>query len=84
MQTTGILQFRYNQNFNNSVSINIINEIGATARLDAAFGEGSGPTLLNNMRCTGLETRLLDCPNERLEIMCAHSRDAGVICTEGA
>ena len=58
--------------------------LGARARIDAAFGQGSGPVLLDDVRCTGLEYRLFDCPNYGLEILnCGHNRDAGVTCLEG-
>ncbi len=50
----------------------------------AAFGQGNEPTLLDYVRCSGLESNLLDCTHNGLEIeSCDHSQDAGVICTEG-
>ena len=58
--------------------------VGATARLNAAYGQGNGPVLLDDVRCTGLEYRLLDCVNGGLEILnCPHSKDAGVVYIEG-
>ena len=58
--------------------------IGAIPRLNAAFGVGNGPILLDDVRCTGLENRLLDCVHGGYEVNnCVHSRDAGVVCTEG-
>ena len=52
--------------------------------VDAVFGEGSGPIFLDDMRCTGLEYRLFDCPHRGLEVSnCTHSSDAGVRCMEG-
>ena len=58
--------------------------IGAVARTRAAFGPGNEPTLLDFVRCSGLETRLIDCEHNGLEVEnCDHSRDAGVICVEG-
>ena len=55
-----------------------------TARLNAAYGQGSGPVLLGNVRCTGLEYRLIECPNIGIERTgCSHSQDAGVICVAG-
>ena len=58
--------------------------VGAIPRLNAAFGEGSGPIVLDDMRCTGLEYRLFDCEHGGFEVNnCAHSKDAGVVCIEG-
>lgn len=58
--------------------------IGAIARTNAAFGQGNGPILLDDVTCTGLESRLFDCPSRGLEVEdCAHSEDAGVVCQQG-
>lgn len=47
----------------------------------ARFGQGSGEILLDNVRCTGSESRLIDCPANALgDNNCAHSEDAGVRC----
>lgn len=52
--------------------------------MNAVFGEGFGPILLDNVQCTGLEYRLFDCQNLGLEISsCNHQRDAGVVCSPG-
>ena len=54
---------------------------GAIAAAGAYFGEGSGPILLSNVVCNGDETRIVDCPNQRLaQHSCFHSEDASVIC----
>ena len=55
---------------------------GATsAPGQAAFGEGSGPILYDNVACSGTEARLVDCPNAGIGIHnCAHADDAGVVC----
>ena len=45
----------------------------------AAFGEGSEPTHLDDVECTGVETDLVSCAHTRLED-CGHSEDAGVVC----
>ena len=40
--------------------------------------------MLDHVRCSGLELRLLDCEHSGLEIeSCDHTRDAGVVCEEG-
>ena len=51
----------------------------AVARTQAFFGAGTGQILLDNVRCTGTEARLTDCPfitNHN----CNHGEDAGVTC----
>ena len=57
---------------------------GAIARARAFFGQGSGDILLDNVGCTGTETRLIDCPNNGIGIHnCVHAEDAGVTCQSG-
>ncbi|XP_033099551.1 uncharacterized protein LOC117103150 [Anneissia japonica] len=57
--------------------------IGAiTAHREAAFGEGVGPIIANDFRCSGKERSLFDCPyNEPDTGYCSHQEDAGVICS---
>ena len=58
--------------------------LGAIARPDAVYGQGSGPIILDDVRCTGLEYRLFDCTHEGFEAHnCVHSQDIGVVCMEG-
>lgn len=47
----------------------------------AFFGEGTGPIWLDNVRCWGNESALLQCPAAPLGITdCHHREDASVIC----
>ena len=39
---------------------------------------------MDNVACTGTESRLIDCPFDRHTADCVHSEDAGVHCQEGA
>lgn len=58
--------------------------LDAGAILNAVFGAGTGPVLLHEVRCTGHEHRLRDCPNGGIERnTCPHSQDAGVVCSTG-
>jgi len=52
----------------------------AVAYSSARFGQGTVPILLDDLRCTNTESRLIDCPHNRID-NCVHSEDAGVSCT---
>ncbi|XP_058879012.1 antigen WC1.1-like isoform X1 [Acipenser ruthenus] len=53
------------------------------APVSAAFGEGSGPVWLNDVKCLGNESALWECPSaKRGEQNCRHKKDAGVVCSE--
>ena len=52
----------------------------ATAYYNAHFGRGSGAIVLDDVRCTGTEDNLVDCPFDRSTVDCTHSDDAGVRC----
>ena len=53
---------------------------GAVARTSAYYGQGLGPIQLDNVQCTGSESRLLDCTHLAIHD-CSHSEDAGVTCS---
>ena len=54
----------------------------------AYFGAGTGPIHLDNLRCIGTETSLLDCPRHHNvavgEHNCSHREDVGVRCSVGS
>ncbi|XP_069128465.1 neurotrypsin-like [Argopecten irradians] len=54
---------------------------GGVSTREASFGEGSEPTWMDNVECSGNEPRLADCtfPGWGTE-NCGRSEDAGVIC----
>jgi len=51
----------------------------------AGFGQGSGLVLLNKVFCTGNESMLARCGHLGINVAnssCAHTKDAGVICSK--
>lgn len=57
---------------------------GATV-LFYGFTNGVGEIWLDDVRCTGTEDRLIDCPARPIgQHSCQHSEDAGVRCTGSA
>ena len=46
----------------------------------AAFGQGTGAILMDNVACTGSEEGLFNCPFDSHTGDCYHSQDAGVRC----
>lgn len=63
----------------------VCQELGCGAALAAPrgafFGEGAGPIWLDNVRCQGNESALLQCPTAPWGITdCQHREDAAVVC----
>ena len=47
----------------------------------AAFGEGTGPIILDNVGCTGTESSLLSCNHRGIGVTyCGNYEAAGVVC----
>ena len=56
---------------------------GAVATRNSIYGQGSGPILMSNLNCNGLESTILACDqrtNTYGVLSCSHFQDAGVIC----
>ena len=50
----------------------------------AAYGQGTGPILLDQVRCNGNELSLLDCLQNPIgQHNCSHAEDAGITCSTG-
>ena len=61
-----------------------MSSVGASAQRSAAYGQGLGPILLDQVRCIGNETNLFDCPRNPIgQHDCSHFEDASVTCTTG-
>ncbi|XP_070705976.1 scavenger receptor cysteine-rich type 1 protein M130-like [Pempheris klunzingeri] len=53
------------------------------AKRGAFFGEGKGNIWLDDVKCTGLESSILNCQHRPFgDNNCGHSEDAGVICSQ--
>lgn len=61
--------------------ITVTKFIGAQALSLAYFGQGTGQILLDNVECTGSESRLIECTaNQIAAHNCIHLEDASVRC----
>ena len=55
--------------------------IGSIPVRNATFGEGEGSILLDNLRCWGNESSLIECDSNGIgNHNCDHTEDAGVRC----
>ena len=55
--------------------------LGAQGLSFAAYGQGTGPIWIDDVRCTGSETRLVDCQRTAFgQHNCVHFEDASVRC----
>ena len=58
-------------------SLNAVSALGS-----AHFGAGSGPIWLDDVRCSGSESSIANCPHSGWGIEdCHHGEDASVICS---
>ena len=74
----------YSLNLSHSFNLHCLN-IGAVARPNAFFGQGTGPIWLDDLLCRGNEQRLVDCPVSTggigmIDFCNGHADDAGVTC----
>ena len=53
---------------------------GTTSRYRAYFGQGTGPILVDDLRCRGDEASIQYCPQNTYGHNCLHNEDAGVEC----
>ena len=61
--------------------INAPSTTGAVVHLSATFGQGIGPVWLNDVHCSGTESRLENCFNNRVRHhFCFRFEESGVIC----
>lgn len=53
----------------------------AIAVSSARYGQGVGQIWLDDLRCTGSENSIIECPSHEIgKHDCSHSEDAGIIC----
>ena len=61
----------------------IFTPVGAVIYRRAEFGQGTGPIWMDSVRCSGTETRLIDCDYDADTSADSHDEDAGVGCPQG-
>lgn len=63
------------------ITTNTYSNIGWVAAFEAFYGQGNGPILLDDVKCSGTEERLIDCPHNGFNNHnCRHTEDVGVSC----
>ena len=68
----------------NGVMISHFINIGAISLFGSFVVDGTGQIVLDDLQCTGSESRLIDCPHNGLgNHNCDHSKDAGIRCVPG-
>ena len=66
-----------------SFNILIFYIVGGITRVNA-YETGTGPIILDELRCRGFERRLFDCPSNGLLVHnCGHRQDVGIVCKPG-
>ena len=49
--------------------------------IGSRYGQGTGPIMLDDVRCVGDETSIFDCPHRGLGVRdCDHNKDVSVSC----
>ena len=74
-QGTGNIVLEFSHNFTN-----LILYLATSAPGLALFGQGTGDIVLDDLACAGTESSLFDCTHNAVH-NCAHSEDAGVVCS---
>ena len=54
------------------------------ASLNGYYGRGTGPILLQDVMCTGVEQQLIECPARNLDLISCRAHEiAGIECFSG-
>ena len=66
------------------VKPHVLSFIGATVLVGSSVVDGTGQIVLDDLLCTGNESKLINCPHNGLgNHNCNHSDDAGIRCAPG-
>ena len=83
-----IQRFKKMNAYNNECTNSFVSP-GARVFYNAYFGQGFGPIFLDDLLCTGRETRIIDCPRStstgvgNIDFCRGHLDDAGLRCVAG-